>query len=109
VFSPLVPSTFRGGFDILAPELTMPIFNVSSGFYLYASSIGLFGVVVFVSLIGMLSLSISVAGNASGFCLYIFLCHGAVFSFFADFVVSLPFLAFYFFSNILLVGRIRAR
>jgi hypothetical protein len=109
VFSPLVPSFLRSGFDIFVPELTMPIFNVSSGFYLYSSSIDLFGVVFYVCLLGVLSLSISVAGKTSGFALYLFVCHGAVFSFFADFVVSLPFLAFYFFSNILLVGRIRAR
>lgn len=109
VFSPLVPSVFRGGFDVLIPELNIPIFNVSSAFYLYSSSIDLVGVVVFVSLLGVLSLSISLAGKSSGFALYIFLCHGAVLSFFADFIVSLPFLSFYFFSNLLLAGRVNAR
>lgn len=108
VFSPLVPSVFRGGFDVLDPELSIPIFNVSSAFYLYSSSIDLIGVVVFISLLGVLSLSISVARKSSGFALYIFLCHGAVFSFFADFVVSLPFLSFYFFTNLFLAGRINA-
>jgi len=105
LFSPLVPSFIRGVFDVPTPYLSIEIFNVTTGFYIYNTVFGYLGVFFFISLIGLFSVSAGLLlrrGHPFGFAMYLFVSHASFFSFFADFLVNLPFLAFLFFCSIFL-------
>lgn len=99
VLSPLFPSMIRDHFfQIESPSLVIPIFNVSSALFLYTSSVGYFGVLIYFFIFGFLEISIRrVRSFRMRFAGRVFLYHAAFFSFFADFLVSLPFAAMAFF------------
>ena len=104
VFSPLVPSFFRDTIFFVEPLfLEIPLFNVAAAPHLYTSSFGYFGVLLYLVVFSGVEIFLRLSRNPKiWFAGSIYLYHAAVFSFFADFLVSLPFISMMFFCFVML-------
>lgn len=93
----ILPSPIKALFaELMMADLYLehPIFNVSTIFPSFIGDFGYFGI-SFVSLIFIISDWIIVkCKNNLKYPLFLFFCHGALLSFFGNFLISLPFLSF---------------
>lgn len=99
VFSPLLPSFIRDTVFFVEPLfLEISIFNVAAAPHLYTSSLGYFGVVLYLAIFSSVEIFFRCSRSPKiRFAGSIYLYHAAFFSFFTDFLLSLPFLSMLFF------------